>query len=107
LSEAARTELVHARANKRESDPAIRYAEVQDFAAATPTLEDVYAWLRDAAARHGVGPILRVGLTAEELPLQVVKVIVPRMEFYTGDSGPRMGPRLRKILDGRTPRSVF
>jgi ribosomal protein S12 methylthiotransferase accessory factor len=107
MSETARIEEFHARANARESDPTIAYAEVPDLQAATPTIEDVYAVLREAGERGGLGKVLRVALTAEDRPLQVVKVIVPRMEFFTGEADARMGPRLRALTGDRRPRPVF
>ena len=47
-----------------------------------------------------VGPVLRVRLTPADYPFQVVRVIVPGLEFYTADTD-RVGARLHRQLLAR------
>jgi len=104
LSEAMRMEAVHARAERREAEAdSVSYDEVGDHAARTPTIEAVYELFRDIAGAARLGAPLRVRLTPPELPLQVVKCLVPGLEFHASQAGPRVGPRLRAALAGRKP----
>jgi ribosomal protein S12 methylthiotransferase accessory factor len=70
------------------------FGGVVDWSARATTIESVYALLLERARAVG-GSVLRVALTPPDAPIQVVKVIVPKLEFYAADR-PFGGPRLKK-----------
>ena len=45
-------------------------------------------------------PIYRLVYTPSEGPLHVIRLIVPRLEHFTGSTN-RMGPRMRAELEAR------
>jgi ribosomal protein S12 methylthiotransferase accessory factor len=79
-----------ARAARR--DPSVRFDEVEAGPAA-PTLSALVQVMADAVARVHATRILRVVYTARSLPLQVVRILVPGLEFFTLTSA-RVGHRL-------------
>ncbi len=74
------------------------FDEVVDWSAQTQSLEALYAAL-EARIVPISGGILRVVFTPPESPIQVVKVIVPRMEFYMSERMHK-GERLRAAQAG-------
>ena len=67
--------------------------EVRDFAATAPSVERLEALVLRRLRAAGLRGVYRVTLTRPEHPLQVVRVVVPRMEVFTESLG-RVGPRL-------------
>ena len=67
------------------------------------TIEEYFAALLDFIRKQGFRHVLQVPFTSEEEPLQVVKMIIPRMEFFS-DKFPKIGHRLKdygyKIANG-------
>jgi ribosomal protein S12 methylthiotransferase accessory factor len=57
-------------------------------------LEQYLDHLLDLLQPRGMDHILSVDFLPSDLPLQVVKIIIPKMEFFTREN-PRLGPRLR------------
>jgi ribosomal protein S12 methylthiotransferase accessory factor len=82
----------------RPVEAAISFDAVADRAPDGATLADTFAILTEAIAQVGAGPIFRVAFTDPAEPLQVVKVIVPRLEFLNVRVESRVGPRLRQAL---------
>lgn len=73
-------------------DPTVTFASVRPAGAAR-TLDGLLASMRAAIARVLPTRVLRVVYTPEGLPLQVVRVLVPGLEFFTLTSA-RVGRRL-------------
>jgi ribosomal protein S12 methylthiotransferase accessory factor len=97
LTEAEQFAREHRRADRRARLERIRFDDILDHSARTTTLEDTYALMRDLTRAHDLGPVLRVTYSSEDLPVQVVKVIVPRLEFFSSEST-RVGARLSDAL---------
>lgn len=70
------------------------FARVDDHAAATGTIEACEAFVLARLAAAGLRRVLRVVFTTAKDDLQVVRVIVPRLELFS-ESIVRLGPRLR------------
>jgi len=81
----------------------LSFADVVDWRPETPDLESIYAALERRVVPIA-GGILRVVFTPADSPIQVVKVIVPRMEFYMSERMHK-GPRLRAAQAGVIARS--
>ena len=78
----------------RRSKKNIAFTEIGEFDWTFDTLEDYLNQLIAFLDQHGMSSILRVSFTQPEEPLQVVKMIVPKLEFFNQESL-RMGQRLK------------
>lgn len=58
------------------------------------SLEQYLRRLLDLLHARGMDHVLSVAFMPDGAPLQVVKIIIPKMEFFTREN-PRIGPRLR------------
>jgi len=58
------------------------------------SLEQYLRHLLDLLHARGIDHVLSVAFMPAEAPLQVVKIIIPKMEFFTREN-PRIGPRLQ------------
>jgi ribosomal protein S12 methylthiotransferase accessory factor len=94
-----RSEILHklAAANEHDPDP-LDFHTLVDRAAETPTVEACYRLLSSEARR--VGRVLRVIYTPDGYPFQVVRILVPGLEFFHHDTN-RMGRRLGRHLLAR------
>ena len=86
----AHAQRVIALAARRE--PAVRFDDV-DAPPPSRTVRDLIASMTTAIRRVHATRVLRVCYTPPSLPLQVVRVLVPGLEFFTMTSG-RVGRRL-------------
>jgi len=94
-----RSDMLHRFAERNAEDPnPIAIDDVVDRSPECQTIEATWAVLAAAAGR--VGPVLRVRFTPEDYPFQIVRIVVPGLEFYTHDTD-RMGARLRRYLRAR------
>ena len=77
------------------------YESLGDLSNAASTIQAATELVIDSLLKNGIRHICRVSLTLPDELLQVVKVIVPRLEQPY--PGPRVGPRLRaRVRRGRT-----
>lgn len=76
-------------------------SSLPDHAAATPTVEACERLLLERLRAGGLRGVYRVAFCRPDDDLQVVRVIVPRMEFLT-DILARVGPRLRDHARSQT-----
>jgi len=58
------------------------------------SLEQYLRHLLNLLHARGIDHVLSVAFMPAEAPLQVVKIIIPKMEFFTREN-PRIGPRLQ------------
>jgi ribosomal protein S12 methylthiotransferase accessory factor len=72
----------------------VPYTATSDHAASVRTIEACEAFVMERLAANGMRHVLRVCFSAPTDELQVVRVIVPRMELFT-ETLTRIGPRLR------------
>jgi ribosomal protein S12 methylthiotransferase accessory factor len=75
----------------------LRFATVPDRSAAVTDLDSALAVLLETLAHNGFKRVLRIVYTPRELPLQVLRVIVPRLECFT-ETTARVGVRLRDYV---------
>jgi ribosomal protein S12 methylthiotransferase accessory factor len=81
----------------------LSFDDVVDWSAQTPSIEALYSELERGVVPVS-GGILRVVFTPPDSPIHVVKVIVPRMEFYMSERMHK-GARLRAAQAGVIARS--
>jgi hypothetical protein len=81
-----------------EQHGAVRFAEVPDHAAASADVASALALLTGKLRAQGHPWALRVRLGPADLPIKLVRVIVPGCELY-GHGITNMGPRLRRHLE--------
>jgi ribosomal protein S12 methylthiotransferase accessory factor len=72
-------------------------AQVPDHAGTATDLSSALDVLLDTLARNGFKHVLRVVYTPPDLPLQVLRVLVPRLECFT-EATTRVGVRLRDYV---------
>jgi ribosomal protein S12 methylthiotransferase accessory factor len=88
------------RARVSRGDPSIRFDEVHDYDEGARSLEAALELLLALLARNGFARVLRVAYTKPRASLQVLRVIIPRLEHFN-ETTPRLGPRLRDhVRDG-------
>lgn len=75
----------------------IQFRDLPDRSRFATDLESALAVLADALARNGFTRVLRVVYTPSELPLHVVRVLVPGLECFT-EATARVGFRLRNYV---------
>jgi len=82
------------------ADPAgsLAYDDVPDYASETPDVETAFDFLAALLAGQGMSRICRTAFTEPDFPLQVVKIVVPGLEFWD-DRSRRVGPRLRDYVE--------
>jgi len=71
-----------------------RFGSIRDHSALVTDLAFAYNVLIDSLARNGFKHVLRVVYTPSHLPLQVLRILVPRLECFT-EATARVGIRLR------------
>jgi ribosomal protein S12 methylthiotransferase accessory factor len=102
ISEQRRTQMIDAFSRRSaDAESAVNWSEVDDRSAEVASLEDAYTLAHAGLATVGAGAPLRVAFTAPDAPLQVVKVVVPRLEFVSSRNHGRMGVRMRRALKAR------
>jgi ribosomal protein S12 methylthiotransferase accessory factor len=79
----------------------VAFGEVASHAA--PSVADGWARVLELLAHAGFRRVLRVVFTPPDYPIQVVRVIVPGLECFTGERT-RVGPRLRAFRAARARR---
>lgn len=72
----------------------IRFGTVPDYSHSITDLTSALNVLLDTLARNGFKRVLRVVYTPPDLPLQVLRIFVPRLECFT-ETTARVGVRLR------------
>jgi ribosomal protein S12 methylthiotransferase accessory factor len=75
----------------------LRFGSVSDHARTATDISSALDVLLDALARNGCKHVLRVVYTPSQLPLQVVRVLVPSLECFT-EATARVGVRLRDYV---------
>ena len=86
---------IRARVARRE--PSIRFGEIHDYERDAASLDAALELLLSLLARNGFARVLRVAYTKPRDPLQVVRVIIPRLENFN-EITPRIGLRLRDYV---------
>ena len=84
-------------AEARRSNWDIDFATIPDQAGEITSLQSMSNYLLSTLDRIGVNKVYRVVLMPVDAPISVVRVIVPRLEFFHEDNM-RIGPRLRAFL---------
>lgn len=74
--------------------PTAGYENAPDASAVTGDLESAFAWLMDRLDERGFLMVCRVAYTSDRDELQVVRVLVPGLEFVT-EANRRVGRRIR------------
>jgi ribosomal protein S12 methylthiotransferase accessory factor len=87
----------HLLAQVSRNGSTLRFGSVADHARTATDLSSALDVLLDALARNGFKHVLRVVYTPSQLPLQVLRVIVPRLECFT-ETTARVGVRLRDYV---------
>jgi ribosomal protein S12 methylthiotransferase accessory factor len=82
------------------SPDVVDYDEVRNGADASTSIEKALESAIASLVERGIRQVCRVVLTRPDEPLQVVRVIVPKLEFFTRSSH-RMGPRLGEFMAQR------
>lgn len=72
----------------------VRFNSVRDHSSSVTDLTSAFNVLMRALKRNGFKHVLRVVYTPADLPLQVLRVLVPRLECFT-EATARIGVRLR------------
>jgi len=75
----------------------LRFGSIPDHSHTATDLPSALNVLLDALAQNGFKRVLRVVYTRPRLPLQVLRVIVPRLECFT-ETTARVGVRLRDYV---------
>ncbi len=75
----------------------LRFGSIPDCSRAVSDLTSALNVLVDVLARNGFKHVLRVIYTPPHLPLQVLRIIVPRLECFT-ETTARVGVRLRDYV---------
>ena len=78
----------------------VRFGSIPDYSAAVTDLTSAFNVLIETLARNGFKHVLRVVYTPRDLPLQVLRVIVPRLECFT-ETTARVGVRLRDHVQAK------
>lgn len=82
------------------SDPAnaMPYEDAPDFSDRAADLDSAFTLLTELLAGQGMHRICRTAFTRPDDPLQVVKIVIPGLEFWDERSH-RIGPRLRDYVE--------
>ena len=72
----------------------VRFGSIRDHISSVTDLNSAFDVLMDALKRDGFRHVLRVVYTPADLPLQVLRILVPRLECFT-EATARVGFRLR------------
>jgi ribosomal protein S12 methylthiotransferase accessory factor len=83
-----------------DSRATVSFDDLDDWMPQTQTIDDAISMVSDRLLRQGIQHICRVILTSGEDELHVVRVVVPKLEFF-GHGSRRVGPRLLGYLHGR------
>lgn len=75
----------------------ISFDQVLSSREQTTKLDEIFATLINVLSRAGFSTIYRVALTKPTDPLHVVRILIPKMEFYDPLS-PRVGVRLANVF---------
>lgn len=75
----------------------LRFGSIPDHARTATDISSALDVLLDALARNGFKHVLRVSYTPPDLPLQVLRVLVPRLECFS-ETTRRVGVRLRDYV---------
>ncbi len=62
------------------------------------TMQEYFKTLLDHLIKLGIGKVLAIFHSPKDDPLQVVKIVIPGLEFYNPESQ-RIGPRLRNYVE--------
>ncbi|WP_179196480.1 YcaO-like family protein [Caballeronia sordidicola] len=77
----------------------IQYQEISDFGQ-FESLDDVWSLIQRKLDNVGAGPVLQVVFTSKSDPIQVLKMIIPKLEHFEADHQ-RVGRRLmERFRDG-------
>ena len=87
----------HLLAEVSRNGSSVRFGSVPDHSGVVTDLTSAFNVLMDTLARNGFKHVLRVVYTPADLPLQVLRVIVPRLECFT-EATARVGIRLRDYV---------
>ena len=79
------------------NDSTILFDQVQSPLEQTTKLDEIFATLINVLTRAGFSTIYRVVLTKPTDPLHVVRILIPKMEFYD-PVAPRVGVRLANVF---------
>jgi ribosomal protein S12 methylthiotransferase accessory factor len=80
----------------RRSTP-FYFEQATNKAEGIKSFDDCLNRIREALRHAGIARILRVRLTAQDLPVAVVRVVVPLLEYFT-PRNPRVGRRLAEFV---------
>lgn len=75
----------------------IQYDEIKDQKIHINTIANAWEILIDLVKKSGVNSILRIVLTPPDYPIQVVRILAPKLESFDQDLK-RVGPRLKKYV---------
>lgn len=78
----------------RNESQIIDFQDIKEFNWSFNSIESYVNAIKDLLQKHGFNFVLRVAYTQREEPLQVVKIIIPKMEFFNSKSK-KIGIRLR------------
>lgn len=81
----------------KNPDKQISFADISEYNWQFDNLDHYLQQLLDFLKQHNITQVLRVAFTKPDEPLQVVKMIVPKLEFFSKKS-PRIGARLANYL---------
>ncbi|MEU6072828.1 YcaO-like family protein [Micromonospora sp. NPDC047074] len=85
------------RARVLDRTDALPYSSIPDRSGEVSSIDGAIELLVDALRREGVGQVLRVLLSEPAADLAVVRVIVPKLEFFQ-PTLKRVGPRLARFV---------
>ncbi|OJJ18111.1 hypothetical protein BKI52_29910 [marine bacterium AO1-C] len=88
----------------KNAHQSINFAHISEHQWSFDTLEEYLQQLLSLLKQHHFKQVLRVAFTQPEEPLQVVKMIIPKMEFFSRKT-PRIGARLAHHLQSITQTS--
>jgi ribosomal protein S12 methylthiotransferase accessory factor len=90
----------HLLARVSKNGSAVRFGSIPDRSSAVVDLTSALDVLLDALAQNGFKRVLRLVYTPPDLSLQVLRVLVPRLECFT-ETTARVGVRLRDYVKTR------
>jgi ribosomal protein S12 methylthiotransferase accessory factor len=76
----------------------VRFGELPDYSQTVTDIPSALALLLDKLAENGLPWALRVKLGPDDLPITLVRVLVPGCELF-GHGISNVGPRLRRFMD--------
>lgn len=76
----------------------ISYDDIEDVKWKYQDMDELLKLLLDQLGDHGYNNVLRAAHTGPDDTIQVVKVIIPKMEFFTYENK-RIGPMLQRLLN--------